>query len=185
MIDLLASRVVRAFGSENAYSDALSSVNKFNARLLRERRIRLRLPFVDSQTHIIQTPTHTHLWKHPTQRLMPARHDQVASYARKTWHKKRPHAASNATAPTLSAANTTGASEQQSIVPSNANGIVQTSADGDPRLLVRAGDLGRALHGFVTSTSSILSRCCRNVRYRSSTDHNHGESSDGRRSLER
>ena len=149
MIDLLPSRVVRAFGSENAYSDALSSVNKFNARLLRERRIRLRLPFVDSQTHIIQTPTQNHLWKHPTQRLMPARHDQVASYARKQWHKKRPHAASNATAPPLSAANTNGASEQQSILSSNANGVLQTSVDDDPRLLVRAGDLGRALHGFL------------------------------------
>jgi hypothetical protein len=145
MIDLLPSRVVRAFGSEVSYSDAVSSVNKFNSRLLRERRIRLRLPFVDSQTHIIQTPTQNYLWKHPTQRLMPTRHDQVASYARKTWLKKRPQPPSSI-AQSQSITNTNGINEQQSTSSSikngSANGIIQTSIEDDPRVLVRAGDLG-------------------------------------------
>ena len=140
MIDLLPSRVVRAFGSEVAYSDAVSSVNKFNSRLLRERRIRLRLPFVDSQTHIIQTPTQNYLWKQPTQRLMPARHDQVASYARKQWHKKRPHQS------TVSTTNTNGINEQPSdaslIKDGNTNGPIPLAMEDDPRVLVRAGDLG-------------------------------------------
>jgi hypothetical protein len=147
MIDLLPSRVVRAFGSEVAYSDAVSSVNKFNSRLLRERRIRLRLPFVDSQTHIIQTPTQNHLWKQPTQRLMPARQDQVASYARKQWHKKRPHQSSSSSlAPSQSTTNINDINEQQSssllVKNTSINGTIQTSIDDDPRLLVRAGDLG-------------------------------------------
>jgi hypothetical protein len=145
MIDLLPSRVVRAFGSEGSYSDAVSSVNKFNSRLLRERRIRLRLPFVDSQTHIIQTPTQNYLWKHPTQRLMPYRQDQVASYARKQWHKKRPHPPSSITQ-SQSIINTNGTNEQQStslpIKNGSVNGIIQTSIDDDPRVLVRAGDIG-------------------------------------------
>jgi len=145
MIDILPSRVVRAFGSEGSYSDAVSSVNKFNSRLLRERRIRLRLPFVDSQTHIIQTPTQNYLWKHPTQRLMPARHDQVASYARKSWHKKRPHPPSSI-AQSQSITNINGINEQQStsspIKNGTVNGTIQTPTDDDPRVLVRAGDLG-------------------------------------------
>jgi hypothetical protein len=145
MIDLLPSRVVRAFGSEGSYTDAVSSVNKFNSRLLRERRIRLRLPFVDSQTHIIQTPTQNYLWKHPTQRLMPARSDQVASYARKQWYKKRPHPSSSI-AQSQSITNTNGTTEQQStssvIKNGSVNGIIQTPIDDDPRVPVRAGDLG-------------------------------------------
>jgi hypothetical protein len=146
MMDILPSRVVRAFGSEGSYSDAVSSVNKFNSRLLRERRIRLRLPFVDSQTHIIQTPTQNYLWKHPTQRLMPVRHDQVASYARKEWHKKKPYQSSSI-AQSQSVTNTNGINEQQSISApiknGSVNGIIQTSIDDDPRVVVRAGDLGK------------------------------------------
>lgn len=147
MIDLLPSRVLRAFGSEVTYSDAVLSVNKFNSRLLRERRIRLRLPFVDSQTHIIQTPTQKHLWRSPTQRLMPTRYDQVALYPRKPWHKKRPHQpASSSLTQSQSVTNINGINEQQSISSpiknSNVNGISQTSAEDDPRVVVRAGDLG-------------------------------------------
>ena len=145
MIDLLPSRVIRAFGSEVSYSDAVSSVNKFNSRLLRERRIRLRLPFVDSQTHIIQTPTQNYLWKHPTQRLMPIRHDQVASYARKQWQKRRPHPPSSIVQ-SQSITNTNGTNEQQSSLSpmknGSVNGIIQTPIDDDPRVLVRAGELG-------------------------------------------
>ncbi|CAF2348191.1 unnamed protein product [Rotaria sp. Silwood2] len=151
MIDLLPSRVIRAFGSELSYTDAVSSVNKFNSRLLRERRIRLRLPFVDSQTHIIQTPTQNYLWKHPTQRLMPIRHDQVASYARKQWHKKRPNPPSSISQ-SQPITNTNGTNEQQQqqqqqsisspIKNSNVNGTMQTSNEDDPRIVVRAGDLG-------------------------------------------
>ncbi|CAF1234918.1 unnamed protein product [Rotaria sordida] len=147
MIDLLPSRVTRAFGSEVSYTDAVSSVNKFNSRLLRERRIRLRLPFVDSQTHIIQTPTQNYLWKHPTQRLMPIRYDQVASYARKQWHKKRPNLPTSINQ-SQSVTNTNSTNEQQQqpisspVKNSNVNGIIQTSIDDDPRILVRAGDLG-------------------------------------------
>jgi hypothetical protein len=145
MIDLLPSHVVRVFGSEGTYSDAVSSVNKFNSRLLRERRIRLRLPFVDSQTHIIQTPTQNYLWKHPTQRLMPTREDQVASYARKQWHKKRPHLSSSI-GQSQSIVNTNGTNEQQStslpMKNGSVNGMISTSMEDDPRVLVRAGDLG-------------------------------------------
>jgi hypothetical protein len=140
MIDVLPlARVSRALGSELAYSDALSNVNKFNSRLLRERRIRLRLPFVDSQTHIIQTPTQNHLWKQPTQRLMPFRHDQVALYARKQWHKKRPHQQS---------ASTNGHHEQQSDCSknNNLNELTQALNVDDPRVLVRAGDFGMKLN---------------------------------------
>jgi hypothetical protein len=148
MIDLLPSRVGRAFGSEVTYSDAVTNVNKFNSRLLRERRIRLRLPFVDSQTHIIQTPTQKYLWKHPTQRLMPTRYDQVTTYARKSWFKKRPHQSSTI-AQSQSVTNTNGTNEQQPIVsPINngsVNGIIPSSIDDDPRVLVRAGDFGMKL----------------------------------------
>lgn len=146
MIDLLPSRVIRALGSEVSYSDAVSSVNKFNSRLLRERRIRLRLPFVDSQTHIIQTPTQNHLWRHPTQRLMPIRNDQVASYARKQWHKKRPNPPAPTTQ-TQSVAITNGTTNEQSstsppIKNGTVNGVIPAQNDDDPRVLVRAGDLG-------------------------------------------
>jgi hypothetical protein len=173
MIDLLSSRVVRAFGSEVSYSDAVSSVNKFNSRLLRERRIRLRLPFVDSQTHIIQTPTQNYLWKHPTQRLMPSRHDQVASYARKQWHKKRPHISSSI-AQSQSVTNTNGSSEQQStslpVKNGSVNGIIQTPIDDDPRVLVRAGDLGMKCYKIDCEQEKILKTFFfvfdRNVRYR-------------------
>ncbi|CAF4050184.1 unnamed protein product [Rotaria sp. Silwood2] len=145
MIDILpSSRVSRAFGSELAYSDALSNVNKFNSRLLRERRIRLRLPFVDSQTHIIQTPTQNHLWKQATQRLMPFRHDQVSTYARKTWFKKRPNPPS--TIIQSQTTNTYSINEQQtdsSVIKTNStNESIQLSMEDDPRILVRAGDLG-------------------------------------------
>jgi hypothetical protein len=148
MVDILpTARVSRAFGSEIAYSDALSNVHKFNSRLLRERRIRLRLPFVDSQTHIIQTPTQNHLWKQPTQRLMPFRHDQVSSYARKQWHKKRPYSSSTAQPqPTVSTTNSYGINEQLSdpslIKTTSADGSTQLPMEDDPRVLVRAGDLG-------------------------------------------
>ena len=145
MIDLLPSRVVRAFGSEGTYTDAVSSVNKFNSRLLRERRIRLRLPFVDSQTHIIQMPTQNYLWKSPTQRLIPARHDQVASYARKQWHKKRPHP------PAISTTN--GISEQQSTASStkteHVNGVNTSAGEDDPRTAVRAGSLGKTIENII------------------------------------
>lgn len=153
MIDLLPSRVVRAFGSEGTYSDAVSSVNKFNSRLLRERRVRLRLPFVDSQTHIIQTPTQNYLWKHPTQRLMPARLDQVASYARKQWHKKRPHPPPSA-AHAQSIKHTNGVADDQALSAPMKNGEVNgptastTPTEDDPRVLVRAGDLGTRYAGL-------------------------------------
>ena len=151
MIDILPlSRVSRAFGSEVAYSDSLSNVHKFNARLLRERRLRLRLPFVDSQTHIIQTPTQNHLWKQPTQRLMPFRQDQVTYYARKEWHKRRPHPPSNATQhqTSNSAANTNGTGEKPSDISStkenSTNEAMSTPPviEDDPRVLIRAGELG-------------------------------------------
>ncbi|UJR21654.1 hypothetical protein I4U23_024731 [Adineta vaga] len=149
MIDILpTSRVSRAFGSEVAYSDSLSNVHKFNARLLRERRIRLRLPFVDSQTHIIQTPTQNHLWKQPIQRLMPFRQDQVTYYARKEWHKRRPHPPSTTTQhqSSNSTITTNGTNEQQSDNLSakidNINGAIPSTAEDDPRVLVRAGELG-------------------------------------------
>ena len=66
MTDIIpSSRVYVHLVQKCAYSDALSNVHKFNSRLLRGRRIRLRLPFVDSQTHIIQIPSQNHLWKQP------------------------------------------------------------------------------------------------------------------------
>lgn len=147
---LQSSRVLRAFGSEVAYSDALSNVNKFNSRLLRGRRIRLRLPFVDSQTHIIQIPTQNYLWKHPTQRLMPMRDDQVSSYERVPWHKKRPHPPSSSTTnqskSTVPTTNMNGTNEQQTDIVENkdnqTNGPTTTSMEDDPRVVVRAGDLG-------------------------------------------
>ena len=145
MTDIIPStRVFRAFGSEIAYSDALSNVHKFNSRLLQGRRIRLRLPFVDSQTHIIQIPSQNHLWKQPIQRLMPFREDQVSSYARKSWHKKRPHSVSTTAIPTT---NTNSTNEQQtdssSTKDSHTNGPVAIPMEDDPRVLVRAGELGR------------------------------------------
>ena len=149
MTDILpSSRVSRAFGSEIAYSDAVSNVHKFNSRLLRGRRIRLRLPFVDSQTHIIQIPTQKYLWKQPTQRLMPYRDDQVSSYERVPWHKKRPHHPSTTaqSQSTTSTVNTNGIHEQQSdgslMKDGHTNGLSQVSMEDDPRVLVRAGDLG-------------------------------------------
>jgi hypothetical protein len=149
MTDIIpSSRVSRAFGSELAYSDALSNVHKFNSRLLRGRRIRLRLPFVDSQTHIIQIPTQYHLWKQPTQRLMPYRDDQVSYYARKPWHKKRPHPISTTSQSQaiVSTTNINGMNEQQSdsslMKDNNINGPIPMSMEDDPRVLVRAGELG-------------------------------------------
>lgn len=150
MTDTLpTSRVLRAFGSEVAYSDAVSNVHKFNSRLLRGRRIRLRLPFVDSQTHIIQIPTQNYLWKHPTQRLMPTRDDQVSSYERVPWHKKRPHPPSSSTTQsqsTVATTNMNGTNDPQgdpsTIKDNQTNGPTATPMDDDPRVLVRAGDLG-------------------------------------------
>lgn len=147
MIDLLPAHVVRAFGSEGSYSDAVTSVKKFNSRLLRERRLRLRLPFVDSQTHIIQAPSQNFLWRQPTQRLMPSRPDQVAAYARKPWYKRRAHP-TTAVVQSQAITNTNETNEQQSISSSSlvknssASGLIQISIDDDPRILVRAGDLG-------------------------------------------
>jgi hypothetical protein len=144
MIDIVSSRVVRALGSEGAYSDALSSVSKFNARLLRERRIRLRLPFVDSQTHIIQTPTQNHLWKNSSQRLMPTRHDQVAIYARKQWYKKRPHVSKPSSTQSQLITTTNESSTSLSSQKSDAsNEPVPISADDDARLVIQAGELGK------------------------------------------
>jgi hypothetical protein len=103
------------------------------------------LPFVDSQTHIIQTPSQKYLWKHPTQRLMPSRHDQVAVYARKQWYKKRPRPPSSI-AQSQSVTNINATNEQQLTSSSLKNGsineVIHTSMDDDPRVLVRAGDLG-------------------------------------------
>ena len=146
-MDLTSSRVLRAFGSEGAYSDALSSVHKFNSRLLRERKLRLRLPFVDSQTHIIQTPTQNHLWRHPIQRLMPARQDQILSYARKSWYKKRPNPPSITTAvQSQSSATTNGMNDSVNVFPEK-NGTSDDTAstlnENDPRIIARAGDLGK------------------------------------------
>lgn len=147
MTDMLqSSRVLRAFGSDLSYSDALSNVNKFNSRLLRGRRIRLRLPFVDSQTHIIQIPTQNYLWKQPTQRLMPMRDDQVSSYERVPWHKKRPHPPSTANQQqtTVPTTNINGTNEQQGESSTNKDNQINgsTSMEDDPRVVVRAGDLG-------------------------------------------
>lgn len=148
MIDLVSSRVSRAFGSEGAYSDAVLSVNKFNTRLLRERRLRLRLPFVDSQTHIIQAPTQNHLWKQPTQRLLAVRQDQVACYARKQWHKRRPNPPSVSSS-SAALASTTVNGSQESIFTSStsktsaSNGVTPGSNDEDPRVIMRAGELGK------------------------------------------
>ena len=151
MIDLLPSRMTRAFGSEVAYSEASSSVHKFNSRFLRERRVRLRLPFVDSQTHIIQSPTQRHLWKQATQRLPPTREDQIASYARPTWRKKRVHMP-----PSSSASASNAASRESNGQPSDGSSAKEKENDGehqsssvhDPRIMVRAGELGRR-HVFV------------------------------------
>lgn len=153
MIELVPSRVGRAFGSETAYSDALSSVNKYNSRLLRERRTRLRLPFVDSQTHIIQMPTQHYLWRHPTHRLLPSRNDQVVIYARKPWHKRRPQPpASSSVQSTQVMTNTNGVVEPSTngtstkvTTPNGTNVPPQTSMEDDPRVLMRAGDLGMAV----------------------------------------
>ena len=139
MIDLLPSRVTRAFGSELAYSDALTSVNQFNSRFLRGRRIRLRLPFVDSQTHIIQIPTQNHLWKQAKHRLLPIRHDQVTAYERPTWRKKRPHPPANAGQPQATVS-TNDSNDPQADGSVTKNGDAQHD---DPRVLVRAGDLGK------------------------------------------
>ena len=145
MIELLPSRVTRAFGSEGSYSDAVTNVNKFNSRLLRERRFRLRLPFVDSQTHIIQTPTQKYLWRHPTQRLTSYRNDQIAVYSRKQWYKRRPPPPS--TTQSQSMTNVNGTNEQQSVSSPHknggVNGVASTLSEDNPRILVRAGDLGR------------------------------------------
>jgi len=152
MIDLVPSRVVRAFGSEGSYSDAVSSVNKFNARLLRERRLRLRLPFVDSQTHIIQTPTQHFLWRQPTQRMISTRSDQVALYARKSWFKRRPRSSTITTVTTVQSqalVNTNGTIDQQSISSplktDVVNGSTANSANDDPRVILRAGSLGTSI----------------------------------------
>ena len=151
MADLVSSRVGRAFGSEAAYSDALSSVNKFNARLLRERRSRLRLPFVDSQTHIIQLPSQHFLWRPATHRLMPARSDQVSLYPRKAWFKKRPNPPnSSAQQQTASiVATTNGSTDVAAMDTSNKGSTIngtpsQNMNDDDPRVLIRAGDLGQS-----------------------------------------
>lgn len=151
MTDIIpSSRVLRAFGSEIAYSDALSNVHKFNSRLLQGRRIRLRLPFVDSQTHIIQIPSQNHLWKQPGQRLMPFREDQVSSYARKVWHKKRPHPISTTSQSQVTGPTTNSTNEQQTdsalTKDSHTNGPVAIPMEDDPRVLVRAGELGKNKH---------------------------------------
>lgn len=144
MIDVLpTSRISRAFGSELSYIDASSNVNKFNSRLLRERRMRLRLPFVDSQTHIIQTPTQNHLWKSPIQRLMPIRSDQVATYARKTWHKKRPNPPAPPPTAQLQTTNTSNGNEQQADTTLVKTNGTNEPMEDDPRVAVRAGDLGK------------------------------------------
>jgi hypothetical protein len=141
MIDLLPARVTRAFGSEFTYSETLSHVHKFNERFLRERRMRLRLPFVDSQTNIIQTPTSNHLWKQAVQRLPPSRDDQIASYARQTWQKKRAHQPK-------STASTSAHVSSQPVDPLltkevDINDEKSMSNDDDPRILLQAGELGR------------------------------------------
>lgn len=164
---LQSSRVLRALGSDVSYSDALSNVNKFNSRLLRGRRIRLRLPFVDSQTHIIQIPTQNYLWKQPTQRQMPIRDDQVSSYERVPWHKKRPHPPSltTQTQTTVPTTNMNGTNEQQQQATdsvankdNHTNGPTSIPMEDDPRVLVRAGDLGMStsdLHVITTIENPV------------------------------
>lgn len=146
MTDILpATRVTRAFGSELSYADALSNVHKFNSRLLRGRRIRLRLPFVDSQTHIIQIPTQNYLWKQPTHRMMPYRDDQVSLYPRKPWHKKRPNPPPpSTTQPQTTTTNSTNESQSDTTInkDNNVNGSIPIPMEDDPRVAVRAGDLG-------------------------------------------
>ena len=142
MLDILPSdRVSYAFGSDSTYSDALSDVHQFNSRLLRERRRRLRLPFVDSETHIIQTPRQNHLWQQPTQRLMPFRQDQISTYVRKQWRKRRAHPLS-----AMARAQTYSIGDQQTdsstIKNSNTNESKDLIMENDPHILVQAGDLG-------------------------------------------
>jgi hypothetical protein len=159
MIDLLPSRMNRAFGSELAYSEASSSVHKFNSRFLRERRVRLRLPFVDSQTHIIQSPTQNQLWKQATQRLPPTRDDHVASYARPTWRKKRVHLP-----PSSSASAANGMSKETNGQSSDGSAMKEKENDGersstsveDPRMMLRAGELGKRCNALSTSSICIL-----------------------------
>jgi hypothetical protein len=139
--------MTRAFGSEMAYSEAVSNVQKFNTRFLRERRQRLRLPFVDSQTHIIQSPTQTFLWREPVQRLMPERFDQVTSYARRLWRKKRVHLPNTAPPPLPPPFNNevNGQAMDTSNVKENLiNGEKQQPGEDDPRVIVRASELGKS-----------------------------------------
>lgn len=187
MIDVLpSSRVSRAFGSEVAYSDALSNVHKFNARLLRERRLRLRLPFVDSQTHIIQSPTQNHLWKQPSQRLVPSRHDQVACYARKEWHKRRPHPRPTVTQSQASnSSNHVGGTNEISAdsIPSkslSADGTIPGLMEDDPRVLVRAGELGKQAQASC-SPNAPLCLMRRHVEHGYADHFDSGESRRGRR----
>lgn len=139
MIDLIPSQVSRAFGSESSYSETLSNVQKFNARFLRERRFRLHLPFVDSQTHIIQSPTQNYLWKQPKQRLAPIRDDQVVAYDRPSWQKKRVHLP-KPPAPSAPTATTS----QESTKEIDQNGDKFIGQEDDPRVAIRAGDLGKS-----------------------------------------
>ena len=144
MIDLIPSQVSRAFGSESSYSETLSNVHKFNARFLRERRFRLHLPFVDSQTHIIQSPTQNHLWRQAKQRLIPYREDQVIAYARPTWQKKRVHLPKPA-----AAAPSTEPMKDVEMKEIEQNGEKSISQEDDPRILIRAGELGRRSLHFI------------------------------------
>lgn len=141
MIDLLPGRVTRAFGSEFAYTETLSNINKFNSRFLRERRIRLRLPFVDSQTHIIQCPTQDHLWKKTIQRTQVIRDDQVAAYPRHSWHKKRMNQP-NLSLTSLKTKAAESISNESEKRDTNKPDDKQAPMDDDPRIIVRAGELG-------------------------------------------
>jgi len=69
------------------YKEAMEQVHTYNSRLLRDRR--LRMPYIDSQTGLIQQECH--LWVSRVQRSSPIREGQVYSYPAQRWRvRKRP-----------------------------------------------------------------------------------------------
>ena len=69
------------------YKEAMEQVHIYNSRLLRDRR--LRMPYIDSQTGLIQQECH--LWVSRVQRSSPIRQGQVYSYPAQRWRvRKRP-----------------------------------------------------------------------------------------------
>ncbi|CAF1060502.1 unnamed protein product [Didymodactylos carnosus] len=142
VVDLLPSNISRAFGNEITYNESLDSVLRFNQRLLRERRLRLRLPFIDQQTKIVQAPN-VNLWKQESDRLVPDRCDQITCYSGLRWKKKK---SLNGLPMWMSSA-LCGSNKDQSLnsMTGGTDGLVtplQQQLDGDPRVVIKAGDLG-------------------------------------------